>query len=102
MDWDLIVASFAQQYGIRLYKEYETISYQEYRQLLIGIGGDTPLGNIVRIRAETDPKKIKEFDTYEKRIHREWKVYRNKNKVETDSKKRGEEVQQFLKSLFGR
>ena len=36
-DWDLIVSSFAQQYGIRLYYEYEHISCQEFRQLLTGI-----------------------------------------------------------------
>lgn len=71
----------------------------EYRQLLIGISGDTPLGNIVQIRAETDQKKIKEFNTYEKRIYREWQEYRKKNKVKVE--KTGTEVQQWLKSLFG-
>ena len=57
-DWDLIVSSFAQQYGIRLYSEYETISCEEFRQLLVGINGDTPLGYTVRIRSEKDSKKI--------------------------------------------
>lgn len=87
-----------------MHSEYETISYQEYTQLLVGVGGDTPLGNIVQIRAETDPKKIREFNTYEKRIHREWREFRSKNKQvnNVDNSKRGEEVQQWLKSLFGR
>lgn len=98
----MIVASFAQQYGIRLHQEYETISYQEYTQLLIGIGGDTPLGNVVQIRAETDQKKIKEFNTYEKRIYKEWQDYRKQNKPKVDDAQRGVEVQQWLKSLFGR
>lgn len=98
----MIVASFAQQYGIRLHQEYETIPYQEYRQLLIGIGGDTPLGNIVQIRAETDQKKIKEFNTYEKRIYREWQEFRNKNKPKVEDTQKGVDIQQWLKSLFGR
>ena len=85
-----------------MYQEYETISYTEYRQLLIGIGGDTPLGNIVQIRAETDRKKINEFNTYEKRIHREWQEFRNKNKPKVDNSGKGVEIQQWLKSLFGR
>lgn len=97
----MIVSSFAQQYGIRLHQEYETISYQEYNQLLVGISGDTPLGQIVQIRAETDAKKIKEFNTYEKRIYKEWQDFRNQNKVD-NSLEKGIEVQQFLKSLFGR
>lgn len=96
------MASFAQQYGIRLHQEYETISYQEYTQLLVGLCGETALGNVVQIRAETDPKKIKEFNTYEKRIHREWKEYKAQNKTEVDATQKGVEVQQFLKSLFGR
>lgn len=96
------MSSFAQQYGIRLHQEYETISYQEYTQLLIGIGGDTPLGNVVQIRAETDSKKINEFNTYEKRIYREWQDYINENKPKVDDVQRGIEVQQWLKSLFGR
>lgn len=96
------MSSFAQQYGIRLYQEYETISYQEYTQLLIGIGGDTPLGNVVQIRAETDQKKIKEFNTYEKRIYKEWQDYRNQNKPKVDETQKGLEIQQWLKSVFGR
>lgn len=96
------MASFAQQYGIRLHSEYDTISCTEYRQLLVGIGGDTPLGRVVQIRAETDAKKIQEFNTYEKRIYREWKEYKAQNKKEIDSTQKGVEIQQFLKSLFGR
>lgn len=88
------------QYGIRLHREYETISYQEFNQLLSGLGGETPLGYIVQIRAETDQKKIKEFNTYEKRLYNEWQEFRrNKN---NKSERSGEEIQQWLKSIFGR
>ncbi len=88
------------QYGIRLRREYETISYQEFNQLLSGLGGETPLGYIVQIRAETDQKKIKEFNTYEKRLYNEWQEFRrNKN---NKSERSGEDIQQWLKSIFGR
>lgn len=90
------------QYGIRLHQEYETISYQEYAQLLTGINGDTPLGNIVQIRAETDQKKINDFNTYEKRIYKEWQDYRNKQRAEVETEQKGKEIQQWLKSIFGR
>lgn len=72
----------------------------EYRQLLIGLNGDTALGNVVQIRAETDYEKIKNFNTYEKRIHNEWKNYRNKMKNDVDASKRGLEVQDWIMSLF--
>lgn len=68
----------------------------------MGLCGETALGNVVQIRAETDPKKIKEFNTYEKRIYREWKEFRSKNKQEVDPTQKGMEIQQLFKSLFGR
>ena len=69
---------------------------------MIGLSGDTPLGNIVQIRAETDGKKIKEFSTYEKRIYQEWQEFIRQNKPKVDEAQKGVEVQQWLKSLFGR
>lgn len=56
----------------------------------------------MQIRAETDQKKIKEFNTYEKRIYKEWQDYKKQNKPKVDDAQRGVEVQQWLKSLFGR
>ena len=76
----MIVSSFAQQYGIRLHNEYESISLTEYRQLLTGLNGDTSLGYAVRIRSEKDPKKIKEMTNHEKKIRSDWLEFKNKNK----------------------
>ena len=95
------MSSFAQQYGIRLYQEYETISFLEYRQLLIGLNGETALGNVVQIRAETDRKRINEMTKQEKKIRQEWFEFRSKQKKQLDEKKT-EEVQMMLKNLFGR
>lgn len=97
----MIVSSFAQQYGIRLHQEYYSISYQEYRQLLIGINGETALGQVVQIRAETDRKKINEMTSHEKKIRQEWFEFRSKQNRELDEKKT-EQVQMMLKNLFGR
>jgi hypothetical protein len=66
----LIVASFAQQYGIRLL--LEDISQAEYAKLLIGLSGDTPLGYTVSIRSEKDHKRIKDFTKQEHKIRSDW------------------------------
>lgn len=76
-DWELIEASFLKQYGIRLRQE-EDMSWSEFCSLLSGIMHDTPLGSIVSIRAEKDPKVIKEFNKEQKRIRNDWIVKRNK------------------------
>lgn len=76
-DWELIEASFLKQYGIRL-RSNDDMSYAEFCSLLSGIMPDTPLGQIVSIRAEKDSKVIKKFTKEQKRIRDEW--LRNRNR----------------------
>lgn len=42
-DWPLIEASLAKQYGIRIRKEIDTMSYAELCNLISGLMPDTPL-----------------------------------------------------------
>ncbi len=95
-DLDLIVASFQEQYGIRLYRELKTMSGAEFCAMIRGIGPETPLGRIVSIRAEKDPEVIKNWGPEERRIHNEW---RNKQAKRT-SKKSTEEALSFFKEAF--
>lgn len=76
-DYGLIESSFAQQYGIRLRIEND-MTWDEFSTLLSGLNADTPLGSIVTIRSEKDPKKIKEFSAEQKRIRNEYISRRNK------------------------
>ncbi len=48
------------------------MSWAEFRQLLCGLDAETPLGRIVSIRAEKDPKRLKEFTPEMRRIRSEW------------------------------
>lgn len=91
-DFDLIESSFAQQYGIRLRMEIDTMKWGEFSSLLSGLNGDTPLGNIVRIRSENNPKVIKNFTENEKRIRSKWL---NKNAKEISH----EDYQQAMESI---
>lgn len=73
-DWDLIVSSFLTQYGLRIRtKDFETVSWDEFKSLLAGIAPETPLGRIVAIRAETDKEVIKHFSKEQMRIYDEWR-----------------------------
>ena len=71
-DYDAIEASFAQQYGIRLRVEDDML-WDEFGTLLAGLNGDTPLGYLVRIRGEKDPKKRKRFTKAERKIYSDWR-----------------------------
>nr|DAI14522.1 MAG TPA: hypothetical protein [Caudoviricetes sp.] len=99
-DRDLIVSSFAQQYGIRLYYEYDQISCQEFRQLLSGLNGDTPLGYVVQIRSETDSKKIREMTKKEKEIRNEWNQFKLKNKKQQKIELKKEDISKVFSSMF--
>ena len=80
-DWSLIEASFLKQYGIRLRSD-DDMSWNEFCSLLSGLMPDTPLGRIVAIRAESDPKVIKEFSKEQRAIRNEWLLARNRKRKE--------------------
>lgn len=65
------------QYGIRL-RQDDDMSWNEFCNLLSGLMPDTPLGKIVAIRAEKDPKAIKEFNETQRKIRNDWIISRNK------------------------
>lgn len=48
------------------------MSWSEFCTLLSGLMPETPLGQIVSVRAEKDPKTIAKFSPEQKRIRNEW------------------------------
>jgi len=100
-DYDLIVSSFQAQYGLRLSREIDTMSWGEFKQLLIGISPDTPLGRIVSIRSETDKNVLKHFSKEQKRIRNEWLAKKNKIISEKDMEKVLEGFKQMFISMAG-
>ena len=76
-DYDLIEASFLSQYGIRL-KAVE-LDFDEFLNLTSCLMPDTPLGQIVAIRSETDADIIRNFTDAQKRIKNEWVMRETSN-----------------------
>lgn len=95
-DFDLVVASFQSQYGIRLSRELNNMKWSEFSALLVGMGPDTPLGRIVAIRAEEDAEVLKNFTKEQNRIRNEWRSRRAKQ----ISKKEMENVLNGFKNAF--
>lgn len=71
-DWNLIEASFAKQYGIRI-RQHTDMPWLEFYNLISGLMPDTPLGQVVEIRMETDKKIISKFNSSQRKIHLDWK-----------------------------
>lgn len=55
------------------------MKWDEFKDLLAGLGPETPLGRIVSIRAEEDADTLKHFSKDQHRIRNEWRQKRAKN-----------------------
>lgn len=50
------------------------MKWDEFRDLLVGMGPDTPLGRIVAIRSEDDKDILKNFSPEQMRIRNTWRT----------------------------
>lgn len=79
------------------------MTWDEFRSLLSGLLPDTPLGQIVQIRAENDREKLEQFTPEQKKIRAAWRT-RNMKKVEMtpeEARKAVEQFERMMASLFG-
>lgn len=68
------------------------MKWAEFRSLIAGLGAETPLGQVIRIRAEDDPEILKGFTEGQRRIHAEWR------KEQAKAKSR-QEIDTFLENM---
>jgi len=99
-DKDLIEASFAAQYGIRLRHEPD-ICLAEFLSLLSGLNGDTPLGQVVAVRMESNPEIIKKFGNWERRMRSDWGRFKAARLGQGVDSSGGKTAQEVFKQLFG-
>lgn len=98
----MIVSSFAEQYGIRIYSDtFKKMKWDEFGALLSGIGPDTALGRIVSIRSEDDKDVLKEFTPEMKRIRSEWRNRMAKAKSTEERDRFVEAMKQAFISMAG-
>ena len=101
-DFDLIISSFQTQYGIRLSRELKKgMKWDEFRDLLVGLGPETPLGRIVSIRAEEDKDVLKHFTKDQHRIRNEWRNKTAKSKSKEETAAALEAIKQTFISMAG-
>jgi len=102
-DWVLVEASLAKQYGIRIRNE-SNMPWLEFCTLVGGLMPDTPLGQVVGIRSETDVEIIRNYSTDQNRIHDDWQKRLANNKLEDKIKleKDMEAMSLMLASMFGK
>ena len=79
------------------------MSWGEFCSLLSGLMANTPLGQIVAIRSEKDPKKIKNFTKEQRKTRNDWIIRRNKKLRENPQAYNSyvENLQNWAKTTFG-
>lgn len=101
-DWDLIISSFLTQYGLRIRtKEFETVSWDEFRSLLAGLSPETPLGRVVSIRSETDEDMINHFTRDQKRIYDAWRDRKAEHMTQVEHDQQMAELERMMAALCG-
>ena len=104
MDFDaiLIEQSIATQYGV-LPAAQGDLPYPEWGKLVSGLMDDTPLGRVVAVRAERDPKVIAQMGPWQREIRSAWRAFlarRTKNTPE-DLREQMRELEAIIAQAFG-
>lgn len=101
-DWALIEASIASQYGIRL-RQASDMSWSEFTTLVTGLLPETPLGAVVRIRSEDDPKMLKQFNSDQIAIRNKWRDRQALKQLDNPDilAKSMDNLSKMLQSMFG-
>ena len=68
--------------------------------MLSGLNGDTALGYVVQIRAETDTKKINKMTKKEKDIRNEWFKFQRENNKNEKIEIRVEDISKIFSKMF--
>ena len=90
------------QYGLRIStKEFETVSWDEFKSLLAGIAPDTALGRVVAIRSETDKNVIKHFTRDQKRIYDAWRNRQAESMTQETYEQQMAELERMMAQLCG-
>lgn len=95
-DWDLIASSLKTQYKYSIRQEIDKLSWGELCSDIAGLNGDTPLGNVIRIRSEKDPEVIKKFSQAERKIYNKW----NNRQITAMSEQDYEQAMKNIEKVF--
>lgn len=89
------------QYGVRMYsQEFREMTCDEFYSLLAGMDPDTPLGKLVQIRSENDPKVLEHYTPAQHKIRNDWRANHSQvNKDEEAHKAFLDQMESFFASL---
>lgn len=88
-------------YGIRLSRDLDGMKWREFSALLAGLDHETPLGRVVAVRAEDDPKRLKDFTPQMRRVRAAWRSRKAKAMPQQKVDNFIEQMKQVFISMVG-
>lgn len=78
--------------------------WSEFTNLVTGLLPETPLGAIVKIRSEDDPKILKQFNSDQLAIRNKWRERQAKQQLSNPEvlKQSMDSLSKMLQSMFGK
>ncbi len=100
----LIEQSIAKQYGV-LPSEQGSLKYSDWAKMVGGLMKDTPLGQTVLIRSESDPEVLKYFTPEQMAVRRKWHGFQMHHTPKLTVQEQRRQIDRFEKmfaSMFGK
>ena len=77
------------------------MKWTEFRAYIVGLGSDSPLGKIIGIRAEDDPKIVQQFNKAQKEVRNRWRTKKAKKTPQKDLDRFLADMQKAFRELAG-
>lgn len=91
-----------QQYGLRIQsEEFASMGWDEFADLLAGLGADTPLASVVQTRLETDRDRIRAMTPGQRRMRSDWQRKRASKMPKKETEAFMRQMQDGLARMFG-
>ena len=81
--------------------EFRAMPWGEFCDLMTGIGDDTPLGRVVRIRTETDREAIRNMTPGQRRMRADWQRQRAEARTKDERATFLRQMQEAFARAFG-
>lgn len=97
-----MAAALRQQYGLRVAgKEFESMRWEEFADLIRGLSEGTALAGVARVRTETDREAIRQMTPAQRRERMEWQRRRAAQRTESETMGFVAQMQRAFAQAFG-
>ena len=77
------------------------MAYSDWYKMVGGLMEDTPLGQVVMLRKERDPKVLRQLTPSQRAIRAEWAAFRARTRAPERTQADMQQLQRMIAAAFG-